>query len=209
MDIAAGVEAAMHYAKLPKDACEEITSRVCATLRQTPKLKRNLSNSQQRALKSLKKKEDIVILKSDKGNATVVMNKDDYHQKCLALIQPPTYKCLKKNPTAKIERKVYDCLKGLKDKGLITKAHFESLRPSQSKAPRFYGLPKIHKPNTPLRPIVSAIGSPTYSLGKFVTTIISPLVGKTPSYVKNSKHFAEMISKETVDRDEVMVSFDV
>ena len=55
MDIAAGVEAAMHYAKLPKDACEEITSRVCATLRQTPKLKRNLSNSQQRALKSLKK----------------------------------------------------------------------------------------------------------------------------------------------------------
>ena len=72
-----------------------------------------------------------------------------------------------------------------------------------------YGLPKIHKPNTPLRPIVSAIGSPTYSLAKFVTTIISPLTGKTPSHVKNAKHFTEMISEETVDRDEVMVSFDV
>ena len=86
---------------------------------------------------------------------------------------------------------------------------FERLRPSQSKPPRFYGLPKIHKPNTPLRPIVSAIGSPTYSLAKFVTTIISPLTGKTLSHVKNAKHFTEMISEETVDGDEVMVSFDV
>ena len=30
-----------------------------------------------------------------------------------------------------------------------------------------------------LRPIVSAIGSPTYNLAKFVTSIISPLAGTT------------------------------
>ena len=75
MDIAAGVEAALHYAKLPKEVCEEVTSRA---LQHTPKPKRNLSNLQQTALRSLKK--DNVILKSDKGNATVVMDKD-YHQK--------------------------------------------------------------------------------------------------------------------------------
>ena len=32
MDIAAGVEAALHYAKLPKEVCEEVTSRVCTAL---------------------------------------------------------------------------------------------------------------------------------------------------------------------------------
>ena len=37
------------------------------------------------------KKESIVILKADKGNATVVMDREEYHQKCLALLQPPTY----------------------------------------------------------------------------------------------------------------------
>ena len=28
--------------------------------------------------------------------------------------------------------------------------------------PKFYGLPKIHKPDTPLRPIVPSCGSVTY-----------------------------------------------
>ena len=114
-----------------------------------------------------------------------------------------------KDPTAKIERKVTEAMKELKNKGLITTAHFEKLRPSLSRAPRFYGLPKIHKPSTPLRPIVSSIGSPTHSLAKFVTSIISSLTGKTPSHVKNAKHFTEMISEETVEEDEMMISFDV
>ena len=97
----------------------------------------------------------------------------------------------------------------LKKKGSIDKILFQRLKPSLSRAPRFYGLPKIHKPGSPLRPIVSAIGSPTYKIAKFVTSIISPLMGNTSSYVKNSKHFSEMISSETVAGNEVMVSFDV
>ena len=85
---------------------------------------------------------------------------------------------------------------------------YERLRTTISKAPQFYGLPKIHKPNNHLRPIVSAIGSPTYSLAKLVTSIISPLAG-TISFVKNAKHFTEIVSSETVDKDEEMASFDV
>ncbi len=58
-------------------------------------------------------------------------------------------------------------------------------------------------------PIVSAITSPTFSLSKFIASIISPLAGKTNSYVKNSSHFKLMISEETIGFDEIMVSFDV
>ena len=118
-----------------------------------------------------------------------------------------TYKylqVLEKDPTTKIERKVSKTMKELNNKGLTTIAQYERLRRSMSKAPRFYGLPKIHKPDTPLRPIVSAIGSPTYSLARFVTIIISPLAGNTALYVKNSKHFTGMISDEAVNKDEVM-----
>ena len=61
----------------------------------------------------------------------------------------------------------------------------------------------------PLRPIVSAIGSPTYSLAKFVTKIISPLTGKTVAHVKNSLDFRNMILKERIDESEIMISFDV
>ena len=56
---------------------------------------------------------------------------------------------------------------------------------------------------------MAAIGSPTYSIAKFVTSVISPLVGNTSSYVRNSIHFRDMILKESIDRSEMMVSFDV
>ncbi len=71
-------------------------------------------------------------------------------------------------------------------------------------APKFYGFPKVHKPDFPLRPIVSVITSPTFSLSKFIASIISPLAGKTNSYVKNSSHFKLMISEETIVSSEII-----
>ena len=71
-----------------------------------------------------------------------------------------------------------------------------------------YGLPKIHKPNIPLRPIVSCIGLATYHLPKELTRIISPLMGKTSSYVKDSGDFVK-IKDIQVDVSTTLVSFDV
>ena len=68
------------------------------------------------------------------------------------------------------------------------------------------GLPKIHKVGVPLRPIGSFGQSPMYQLSKH---LLSPLVGKSPSSVKNSKEFATFISEQTLQSDEVLVSFDV
>ena len=91
-DIAAGVEAATHKAKLPSEVAEELTARVCAAVQKAPQPERNLTAQQLRAVGSLKKKRDsIVILKADKGNATVMMNREEYHRKCVALLQPPMH----------------------------------------------------------------------------------------------------------------------
>ena len=38
------------------------------------------------------------------------------------------------------------------------------LNPATEEPPKFYGLPKVHKPNMPLRPIVSSVGSITHSI---------------------------------------------
>ena len=46
-------------------------------------------------------------------------------------------------------------------------------------------------------------------MGVALLASISLLAGKTTSFVKNSKRFAEMVSKEAVTEDEVLVSFDV
>ena len=74
---------------------------------------------------------------------------------------------------------------------------------------RIYGLPKIHKTNTPLRPVVSCINSPTYKLLGFIAKILSPLMGNTDSFVMNTGHFVEMMREEKLGPEEMLVSFDV
>ena len=72
-----------------------------------------------------------------------------------------------------------------------------------------YGLPKIHKEGYPLRPIVSAIGSPTYLLAKELAQILSPLAGRTGTHVKNSAEFAQKIREVELMEGDMMISFDV
>ena len=91
----------------------------------------------------------------------------------------------------------------------LPKRIYQRIRPSGSCPPRIYGLPKIHKPQVLLRPIVLCIGAPSYQLSKHIASIISPLAGKTSSHVLNSKHFAGIMREERVAADEILVSFDV
>ena len=47
-------------------------------------------------------------------------------------------------------------------------------RPGErSPTPKLYGQPKLHKPNIPMRPIVSFCGSPTYQLSKYLTNVLN------------------------------------
>ena len=75
--------------------------------------------------------------------------------------------------------------------------------------PQLYGLPKVHKEGIPFRPIISAIGWPTYSLAKELARILSPLVGRTSSFIKNSTHFVQKIRNTPLDKSDRLVSFDV
>jgi hypothetical protein len=74
---------------------------------------------------------------------------------------------------------------------------------------RIYGKPKIHKKYIPLRPIVSAIGSPTYSLLFFLPDKLVSFMGKTPSFIKESSDFIKKTHGLHLDEHDVMVSFDV
>ena len=52
-----------------------------------------------------------MILPADKGNATVVMNRDEYEEKLETMLVDGTYRRLKKDPTGKIERRIGTALK--------------------------------------------------------------------------------------------------
>ncbi|KAG8178608.1 hypothetical protein JTE90_014199 [Oedothorax gibbosus] len=79
---------------------------------------------------------------------------------------------------------------------------------SEALIPRLYGLPKIHKDGIPLRPIVSAIGSPTYLLSKHLANLLKPYIGLRDSYVRDSTHFVEKLKAIKIDPTDILVSFD-
>ena len=139
------------------------------------------------AVRNLRTDKSIHILKADKGNATVVLDRIEYDNKILALLNTPTYRELKSDPTAKIERKVCSKLSDLKKAEIFSQKVYDLLRPSATVCSKFYGLPKIHKPDVPLRPIVASQGSPTYKLAKYLAEVLKPLVGKSEHHVVNSK----------------------
>ena len=77
-DLLAGVEVATCNAKLQAEEAEELRARIWYVVKNTDIKQDNMIPSLRRALGSLKKKDSIVILKADKGNATVVLDKGSY-----------------------------------------------------------------------------------------------------------------------------------
>ena len=78
---------------------------------------------------------------------------------------------------------------------------------SDSSSSRFYGLPKIHKPGIPLRPIVSFVDSRTYAISSYLARTLSPAVGNTDFIVKSSYEYADFIRDKTPNAGEELVSF--
>ena len=176
VDIIAAVECTAN--ELPEETALEFRVEVKKCLQNAKKPRSNLSKEQREALKKLKEDESIVILPADKGNATVIMNKEDYEKKMEDILDGSDYAVVKANPTPKLEKKLNGLLRELWEKEEINKTGYDRLRATYSATPQLYGLPKIHKPEVPLRPIVSSIDSPTYNLAKFLTRIVSPLAAR-------------------------------
>lgn len=180
----------------------------CATLPKPPSS--NLTINQRRALASLKRDSSIIILRADKGNATVVLDSSTYDQKINEVLSDKSkYSPLNKDPTNKLERRLVKTLSQLHNQGELDHEYKRRLTPSQSHAPQLYGLPKVHKEGIPLRPIVSTIGSPHYALAKELARILAPLAGLSDSYIRNSGHFVQRLSMITITDQDLLVSFDV
>ena len=140
----------------------------------------------------------------------MVMDRSEYEGKIQTLLDDTgTYRRLTKDPTMAQKRKMNGLLLTLMRSGANSERLYQRLRSSAGKVPLLYGLPKVHKPGTPLRPIVSFVNSPTYALSKHLVTILSPLVGRSHSHVRNLFDFASFIAGQTLEHNMAMVSFDV
>jgi len=167
----------------------------------------NLTKDERQALKRLKTDKDIVILPDDKGRVTVVMDKTDYYDKMNALVNDKqTYEVLKRDATPALQRKVNSKLLDLKKTDAIDIQRYYRLRCRVPQPPKLYGLPKLHKPNIPMRPIVSFCGSPTYQLSKYLTIVLKPLTYQSRHRLQSTENHIDAIKKVQVPDDYKLVS---
>ena len=101
-------------------------------------------------------------------------------------------------------------IKRLKDEGKITGKIYDKMYLRDSRPGILYGLPKVHKPvidNSPkFRSLLSAIGTPTFKLAKFLVPILSPFTVNEFS-VHDSFSFANEVS--SFCSDHFMASLDL
>ena len=97
------------------------------------------------------------------------------HKKARALLEDTsTYRPIPTDPTTKLKNRLIDILKKMKTESEMDDNTYKRMYPTGANAPKFYGFPKIHKKEVPLRPIMSSIGSVTYGVAKELSQILKP-----------------------------------
>ena len=137
-------------------------------------------------LKQLCKNNNIVTLRQDKGDGTVIMARDVYIRKIFEIIKDRTkLKEISTDLTTIREGQLQRFLRSMKDKKIFTKEKYEKIYANDSKAIFIRGTPKIHKlkhhiiNDSSLRPITSSIDTYSYNLAKFLSSLLKPVISTT------------------------------
>lgn len=171
---------------------------------------REIINTVEETKKFLNKNTNILILKSDKGNKTVAIERTDYERKMENILQDIcTYKRIKTDPTLRLQARNNKLVEKLLKQNVIDGMENHKLTTYTAIAPRIYGLPKIHKDGMPLRPICSSVNSPSFGLCKYIVNILKNLTKNSKYNVKDALDFKTKMDKTQLLDDEVLISFDV
>ncbi len=151
-----------------------------------PVRKQNMSKDENRTLKELSRRTDVVIKPADKGGAVVVWKKELYVAEAEKHLNDETYyKKETYDRTSENNKKVQTAVEDEIEKGNIP-SNAQHLIVEKPRCAKFYMLPKVHKTGNPGRPIVSACSCPTERISSYLDEILHPIVTNLPSYTRDS-----------------------
>ncbi|BHF74076.1 hypothetical protein SprV_0401716000 [Sparganum proliferum] len=159
VDFIAALEATLSKTKATDDAKNSIRQRV-ASLIISHRPRRTISSAEVNAIKKFKRDEETVIVPADKGQATVILDKSEYVAKAQELLNDnQSHKVIDSDPMKTLVAKINKSLSLMRNQHAISETDWRQMKPQDAATARFYGLPKIHKPNVPLRLIVTLKGN--------------------------------------------------
>ena len=182
--------------------------------------KNNITREEANALNTLKHNRDIVIKKSDKSAAVVVMDKNDYITEGIRqLSNSDHYQQIDQPVFLETAVMITDILTNLRKHGHLTEKEFKYLLPAAEPRQRiFYMLPKIHKdPNSwpvpnimpPGRPIVSDCSSESERISILIDEYIKTRATEHPSYIKDTYDFLDKVRGINLSQNSLLITLDV
>ena len=206
-NIVAEIEAAV--TNLPDQSKDAIRTSAAKILRRS-KLPNhsNISRNERKAINHLKKDKTWLIMKADKGNCFVVMDRSDYDEKMKKLLDDKdTYENVSKSPFKTIERKLNHQLQKFIREQKIDECTYKKLHSTDAIPPAIRGSVKHHKPNNPLGRIIACRDTALYNTSIYLSDILSPLQNNNGFSVSNSTQFTQKLHGPKIDKDEIIVSF--
>ena len=143
----------------------------------------------------------------DKGVSFYIMRKQTYDLKLESLLQFAQFE--KKDATTdevilKIEKELNKELPAMNKRDEIGDQLYSKMRSKGGQPARLYGLAKLHKAETPLRPVLSLPGSSYENLNKMLAKFFDIIDGAIIE--TNSKEARETIENIAIDPDETIIS---
>lgn len=158
----------------------------------------------------LKNHPDILVLKADKGNVTVIMDKQNYIEKCLEQLNDTKYyQRINKDTTYTIQNKSNSFITKFKKNKKLDSDITKKYMIYNASIPKFYALPKIHKPELSVRPIIASTMAPNSKISALVTDILTRSYNKENMYyIKDSFEFSTFINNFQLPENYVLLSLD-
>lgn len=172
----------------------------------------NLSRDEINAINNLRKNPNIIIKAADKGGGVTVMDTQDYDNKMKLHLEIPAHLKLKNNIDYDPNENLNQYLLLIMElKPYLNKKQYIGLYEAQNEKGIIYGLPKIHKKEVPMRPIISQVKSLTNRLHRYIQQLLKIGELQIPNIIKDTTDFINKLNtyNANINENTYLVTLDV
>ena len=153
------------------------------------------------------KDNDLPAVPFEKACGSCVMKKSTYSEKLDEVLNSNRSQKIngpKDDIVIKNEKQINNSLQQLMKQGKISDKIYQRLRSTGSQPVRLYGLSKVQKKDTPLRPVLSKPGSSYENINRFLTSFFCKLPGA--NIENNTQDARKALESLTLEDDEQIVT---
>ena len=170
--------------------------------------KKNLTADEMKALKELKRMEDIAIVPAHKGGKTVILDTSNYTYQIEKKLQNKIVYKEVNDPTENIKKAISKLTPKLLEQEKINLVQQKNLNEIDN-LQTIRGQPKLHKQDESIRIITCSRNTITHPLSHFVFSIIKELRSTIGNNLINTKKFVETMLTLKLNPGEHLASLDV